>query len=235
MAGSYVERFVGGKGKYMSHLYRQVCDLKEEYDKKDSFYDQIYILGEIGGIECAMEASYKKAVDLLVETKRDITEMLGNNDELFHYEVNFRKGFAAGIDRAIQESRAFQRLKIPIFILAFFENKELLDLFIMFALRMGFIEISSNDCLYKDNAFAESNMFFFTTVMNELIAMMDHVDSERYDLTLNIVCENKKHDSLVQHLSLLPVVEPFRLNIVRIKENCNVRTLFNELVKNVRF
>jgi len=208
--------------------------LKEKYAKTDSFYDQIQMLGEIGGVEYGMEEPHKHAVDLLVETKRDISEMMTTDEELFHYEINFKRGFVAGIEKALQQNRYFFSQKVPIFVIGFFENQELLGVFKALAIKAGLIEVSVAN-LEAHPPLQANNHFSFTTIIEEFVKTIGFVDSVKFDVTLNVVYESGKYDVLVEHLNLLPPVEMFRLNIIRINETHNAGKLFNELVKNVRF
>jgi hypothetical protein len=236
MAGRFVKRplLVGGRGKYMSDLERQASDLKEKYRSTDSFYDQIRLLGEIGGIEYGMEEYHTQVVDLLVATKRDITEMIAANDELFRYEINYKKGLQRGIEKALDTSRYFFSLNIPILALGCFENKELSGIFGVLALKAGFTEVAICD-LQPDQVQQNGNLFAFTTFIEEFVTAVDCVDSERFDVTLNLVYESKNHDGVIEHLlNLLPPIEMFRLNIVRVNEKYNADMLFKQLVKNVR-
>ncbi len=235
MAEKFVQKhLVGGKGKYMSYLYQQISFLKKKYAKTDSFYDQIQILGEISGIEYGMEESHKHVVDLLVDTKRDISEMITNDEELFHYEINFKKGFIAGIEKTLQQNRYFFSKKVPIFVIGLFENQELLSVFRVLALKTGLIEVSPGD-FETDQTRQTNNYFSFSTIIEEFVKTIGFVDSVKFDMALNVVYESKKYDVLVEHLNLIPPVEMFRLNIIRINETYNAGRLFNELVKNVLF
>jgi hypothetical protein len=90
-SAALARQITGGKGKCRSNLQQLISRTRDRCACTDSFYDQIYILGEIGGLETGMEVTHRQCIRMLIDAKREIREMQEEDPERFSYEISFKK------------------------------------------------------------------------------------------------------------------------------------------------
>lgn len=223
--------YLGGRGKYLSYFNKQISELKRKYIESDSFLEQVYLLGEIDGIKCGCEEPHKKAIEILVNAKNEIKDLISDK-ELFLYEISYLEGYISGIEKTLQQNRVYFSLEVPIFILGWFENHDILNVIKAIFLTTHFEESRLENISLINNP---NGCFYFTTSIDKLIMAIKLVNKDIYDLTINFVVEDKTTNVLVEKLKVLPDIEPFRLNIVRVKGECNAEKFLKKMIKNVYF
>jgi hypothetical protein len=240
---AFARQITGGKGKCRSNLEQLISLTQSRYACTDSFYDQIYLLGEINGIETGMETAHRECIRMLVDAKRDIREMQEEDPELFSYEINFKKGFIAGTEKVLQQNRTFFTVPAAILILGLFENEGLLEKSRLAARIGGFQEVVPQQITMVRET--PCNRFFFTTSLEDFIRALNTPVSDEVDVTVNVVYESNKARWLMEKLDSLPPMELFRLNIIRMHDENNGKNghwkkdkaerLLKEMIENVSF
>ncbi|GAB4266284.1 hypothetical protein [Thermincola ferriacetica] len=224
------KRLIGGKGNYMSTVYCLTDDLRTKYSATESFYDQVNLLGQIDGIEYGSEASHKKVIETLIETKNEIKE-LGYDQELFHLEINYLKGYIKGLETILKENRNHFAIKFPIMVLGFFEDENIMAIFKMAFLTGGFQEFTMEEI--QSNV-PLVNCFYFTTSREKLISALRLVNRKDFDITINFVFRDKKGSkNVIELVKILTDIEIFRFNCFIYKEECNVEAIIKKMIKNV--
>jgi hypothetical protein len=240
---AFARQITGGKGKCRSNLEQLISQTQGRYACTDSFYDQIYLLGEIEGIETGVELTHRECIRVLVDAKRDIREMQEEDPELFSYEINFKKGFIAGTEKVLQQNRAFFTVPAAILIVGLFENEGLLEKSRLAARIGGFEEIAQQQMQMLHES--RHNQFFFTTSIEDFIGVLTAPVNDEVDVTVNVVYESNKARWLMEKLDSLPPMELFRLNIIRMHGEGNGRNghwkrdkaekLLRAMIENVSF